>query len=152
MISIYNIYEKSISSIDEASLLDIEGTMKEVDDVFDDLDKLKSTVSNLKNFENISSGQSKCYRLEYHDCKSLLNSLGCKDCYIAVEIIQDNRGVERMLRNKNIVFVWVMRQSGAVLSNYTSSTEYLTIKAFIKGVVAPIFNDYNSFSKFIHRK
>lgn len=72
MVSIYNIYKESISSIDEASLLDIEGTMKEVDDVFTDLDKLKSTVSNLKNFENASKGQYKCYRLEYHDCKSLL--------------------------------------------------------------------------------
>lgn len=152
MISIYNIYKESISSIDEASLLDIEGTMKEVDDVFTDLDKLKSTVSNLKNFENASKGQYKCYRLEYHDCKSLLNSLGCKDCYISVEIIQDNRGAGRMSQHKNTVFVWVMRQSDVVLSNYTGSTEYSTIKAFIKGVVAPIFNDYNSFLKFIHRK
>ena len=149
---LYDIYEATISSIDEASILDIEGSIKASDDIFNDLDKLKSTVSNLKNFENASHGQYKCYRLEYHDCKSLLNSLGCKDCYISVEIIQDNRGAGRMSQHKNTVFVWVMRQSDAVLSNYTGSSEYSTIKAFIKSVVVPIFNDYNSFSNFIHGK
>ena len=139
------------NAISEASLLDIEGSIKEGDDIFSELDKLKNTVSNLKNFENKSISQYKCYRLEYHDCKNLLNSLGCKDCYISIEITQDGRGAKRLSQRKNMVFVWVMRNDDVVLSNYIGSDDYSNIKAFVKGVVVPIFNDYNNFSNFIHR-
>jgi hypothetical protein len=139
-------------SIDEASLLDIEGSIKEGDDIFNELDKLKNTVSDIKNFENKSISQYKCYKLEYHDCKNLLNSFGCKDCYISIEITQDSRGVKRLSQRKNMVFVWVMRNDDVVLSNYIGSDDYSNIKAFVKGTVVPIFNDYNNFSNFIHRK
>jgi hypothetical protein len=138
--------------INEGILAGQDATLQKGDDIFNELDKLKNTVSDIKNFENKSISQYKRYKLEYHDCKNLLNSFGCKDCYISIEITQDSRGAKRLSQRKNMVFVWVMHHGDVVkLSNYTGSDEYSNIKAFIKGVVAPIFNDYNSFSNFIHR-
>ncbi len=138
--------------LERSILANIEDTLQDGDNIVNEFGALRNTVANLKNYENISNGKYKCYRLDYKDCKNLLNSLGCKDCYISIEITQDGRGAKQLAPRKNTIFIWVMRKGDVVLSNYTGSDEYSNIKEFVKGVVMPIFNDYNSFSNFIHRK